>query len=202
MIRSISVRAISGFVRAARYSAGTPARSNRARFLVELSGRNNRKASMIGTSPRPSVSYTSVWELAVLPSAEAYSVAIPTECVPFLAIAVSSITSTASLPPTSLSAWTSSSVSQALLPRPRRNEVVQSIAFAERKPPRHRLNALAIARADQPRYVERTHLAPRLVPQPIQKRLGPTSKLVSPIQRPANHGRPPQKPTTHESQKN
>src|SRR5262245_13683247 len=71
----MSVRAISGFVRAARYSAGTPARSNRARFLVELSGRNNRKASMIGTSPRPSVSYTSVWELAVLPSAEAYSVA-------------------------------------------------------------------------------------------------------------------------------
>src|SRR5262245_53804215 len=92
------------------------------------SGRNNRKASMIGTSPRPSVSYTSVWELAVLPSAEAYSVATPTECVPFLAIAASSITSTASRPPTSLSAWTSSSVSQALLPRPRRNEVVQLIA--------------------------------------------------------------------------
>jgi hypothetical protein len=88
--------------------------------------------------------------------AEFFSTALatPTECVPFLAIAVSSITSTASLPPTSLSAWTSSSVSQALLPRPRRNEVVQLIAFAERKPPRHRLNALAIARADQPRYVD------------------------------------------------
>ena len=37
--------------------------------------------------------------------------ATPTECVPFLGIAVSSITSTASLPPTSLSACTSSSVS-------------------------------------------------------------------------------------------
>src|SRR5262249_57086288 len=106
---------------------------------------------------------------------------------------VSSITSSAGLPARSLSAWTSSSVSQALHPRPRRNEVVQLIAFAERKPPRHRLNALAIARADQPRYVERTHLAPRLVPQPIQKRLGPTSKLVFPIQRPANHGRPPKR---------
>jgi len=117
--------------------------------------------------------------------AEFFSTALatPTECVPFLAIAVSSIISTASLLPTSL-------------------KVVQLIAFAERKPPRHRLNALAIARADQPRYVERTHLAPRLVPQPIQKRLGPTSKLVFPIQRPANHGRPLQKPTTHESQKN
>src|SRR5438876_4152689 len=153
---------------------------------------------MIGTSPRASVSDTRVWQFAVLPSADAYCAATPTECAPFLAIAVSSITSTASLPPTSVSAWTSSSVSQALLPRPRRNEVVQLIAFAERKPPRHRLNALAIARADQRRYVERTHLAPRLVPQPIQKRLEPPSKLVFPIRRSVNHGWPLQKPTTHE----
>src|SRR5262245_22139421 len=100
-----------GFVRAVRYSAGTPARSNRARLLVQLSGRNSRKASMTGTSPRASVSDTRVWQLAVLPSAEAYCAATPTECVPFLGIAVSSITRTASLPPTSLSAWTSSSVS-------------------------------------------------------------------------------------------
>jgi DNA-binding transcriptional LysR family regulator len=102
--RSISARAISGFVRAVRYSVGTPARSNRARLLVQLSGRNNRNASMTGTSPRASVSDTSVWQLAVLPSAEAYCGATPTECAPFLAIAVSSITSTASLPPTSRSA--------------------------------------------------------------------------------------------------
>src|SRR5262245_52067204 len=92
MARSISARAISGFVRAVRYSAGTPARSNRARLLVQLSGRNSRKASMTGTSPRASVSDTRVWQLAVLPSAEAYCAATPTECVPFLGIAVSSIT--------------------------------------------------------------------------------------------------------------
>src|SRR5439155_17861286 len=79
--------------------------------LVQLSGRNNRNASMIGTSPRASVSDTRVWQFAVLPSADAYCAATPTECAPFLGIAVSSITSTASLPPTSLSAWTSSSVS-------------------------------------------------------------------------------------------
>src|SRR2546429_507339 len=84
MTRSISARAISGFVRAVRYSVGTPARSNRARLLVQLSGRNNRNASMTGTSPRASVSDTSVWQLAVLPSAEAYCAATPTECVPFL----------------------------------------------------------------------------------------------------------------------
>ena len=76
--------------------------STGARLLVQLSGRNSRNASMTGTSPRASVSDTRVWQFAVLPSAEAYCAATPTECVPFLAIAVSSITSTASLPPTSL----------------------------------------------------------------------------------------------------
>jgi len=76
------------------------------------------------------------------------------------------------------------------IPDPGGDEVVQLIAFAERKPPRHRLDALAIARADQPRHVERTHPAPRLVPQPIQKWLEPTPKLAFPILRLASHGRP------------
>ena len=65
MARSISARAISGFVRAVRHSAGTPARSNRDRSLVQLSGRNNRNASTTGTSPRASVSDTRVWQLEV-----------------------------------------------------------------------------------------------------------------------------------------
>ena len=88
------------------------------------------------------------------------------------------------------------------IPDPGSDEVVQLIAGAECKPFRHRLNALAIARTDQTRHVERTHLSPRLVAQASQKRLEPTPKLVSPIQRPLSHGRPLQKPTTHESQKN
>src|SRR6516162_4827693 len=75
------------------------------------------------------------------------------------------------------------------------------IVVTKRKPLRHRLNALAIARTDQPRHVERTHLSPRLVTQPNQKGLEKASKLLLPIRRPANHGRPLQKPTTHESQK-
>jgi hypothetical protein len=87
------------------------------------------------------------------------------------------------------------------IPDPGGNEVVQLIIVAERKPLRHRRNALAIARTDQSRHVERTHLSPRLVAQPIQERLEPTSKLVFPIQRLASHGRLLQKPTTHESQK-
>src|SRR5262249_30172649 len=70
---------------------------------------------------------------------------------------------------------------------------MQLIACAERKPLRHRLNALAVARTDQPRHVERAHLSPCFVTQPIQKRLEPTSELVSPIRCPPNHGRPLQK---------
>src|SRR5258705_1453394 len=110
-MRSISASAISGFVRAVRCSAGTPARFKRARSLVQLSGRKRRSATVTGTSPRASVSDTSVWQLAVLPNAEAYCAATPTECLPFFGIDVSSITNTASLPPTSLSAWMRSSVS-------------------------------------------------------------------------------------------
>ena len=87
-------------------------------------------------------------------------------------------------------------------PNPARNEVVQLIIFPKRKTLRHRLNAFTIARADQPRYVERAHLPPRFMTQSIQKRLEPTSKLFFPIQRPTNHGRPLQRPTTHKSQKN
>src|SRR6266480_5400548 len=71
------------------------------------------------------------------------------------------------------------------IPDPGRNEVVQLIVFAKRKPLRHRLNALAIAGTDQPRHVEWTHLSPRLVTQPSQKRLEKASKLFLPIQRPA-----------------
>src|SRR5262245_46501827 len=76
------------------------------------------------------------------------------------------------------------------VPYPGGNEVVQLITCAERKSLRHRLNALAIARTDQARHVERTHPSPRLVTQTIHKRPEPTSKRVSPIQCPASHGRP------------
>jgi len=56
------------------------------------------------------------------------------------------------------------------IPDPGSDEVVQLIAGAECKPPRHRLNALAIARTNQTRHVERTHLTregTRPVPGPF-----------------------------------
>ena len=69
------------------------------------------------------------------------------------------------------------------------------------QPLRHRRDALAVARPNQPRHIERTHASSRLVTQPSQKRLEKAFKLDLPIRHPATHGRPLQKPTTHESQK-
>jgi hypothetical protein len=79
-------------------------RLKRTGSLVQFSGRKSRKATITGTSPRASVSETSTWQFAFFPSAEAYCAPTPTECLPFLGTAVSSITNTASLPPTSRSA--------------------------------------------------------------------------------------------------
>ena len=47
--------------------------------------------------------------------------------------------------------------------------VVQLIVVTNRKPLRHRQNALAVAKANQPRYVKRTHPPPCLVPQPVRE---------------------------------
>src|SRR5262249_7497077 len=104
-------------VNAMHISAKLGIRSNKV-WAADLLEENQQLSSALRGPilAGPASSSAGIWEWAVLPSAEAYSTT-PTECVLFLAIAVSSITSTASLPPTSLSAWTSSSVSQALLPR-------------------------------------------------------------------------------------
>jgi len=75
------------------------------------------------------------------------------------------------------------------------------VAFAQRKPLRHRLNALAIAR-DRSVPTRSGHIwSPCLVTQPIQKRLEPTasSSLQSDVLR--TMVGPSKKPTTHESQK-
>src|ERR1700719_1319534 len=79
------------------------------------------------------------------------------------------------------------------IPHSGRDEVVQLIVITKCNPLRPRLNALAVAKTDQSRHVERAHLSPGFVTQPIQKRLEPTPKLASPIRRRANHGRPLQK---------
>ena len=91
----VSVRMTEyGTRRVASSPTGTPARFNRARSLVQLSGRKRRNATITGTSSRASINDTSVWQLAFLPSAETYCQARPTECLPFFGTAVSTITIT------------------------------------------------------------------------------------------------------------
>jgi hypothetical protein len=61
-------KAISGLDRGGRYSTGTRARFNRCTLLVQLSGRKRRNATITGTSPRASISDTSVWQLPFGPA--------------------------------------------------------------------------------------------------------------------------------------
>src|SRR5271157_5739707 len=171
--RSSSASAISDLARAERYSTGTPARSNRASSPVQASGRNSRRPTITGTSPRARVSDTKVWQFAVLPKADAYCGATPTECVPFFGNAVSSMTRKASAPPTSVRLERKLKLQRSLVPDPVRHEMVQPVVIARRDPLGHRADALAIAQPDQPRYIQRTHPPPRLVTEPFHKRPQP-----------------------------
>jgi len=67
------------------------------------------------------------------------------------------------------------------------DEVVQLVIGNAHIAGRQRLDTLAIARANQPRDIGRTHPTPRLVPQRRNKRREPTLQVISPI---SNHGRP------------
>ena len=130
-MRSISASAISGFVRADRQVSGTRAFAVRSGAPVQLSGRNRRRPIITGTSSRASVSDTSVWQLAVLPSAEAYCAPTPTECDPFFGSAVSSTTRTALAPPIRLSAGDREFLfQQRFVPDAARNEMMQLVVVA------------------------------------------------------------------------
>lgn len=63
--RSISAKAISGLVRNVRAASGTPALSSQSGSDVQISGRNRRKVTGIGTSLCASVRETGVWQLSV-----------------------------------------------------------------------------------------------------------------------------------------
>lgn len=89
----------------------TLARSSRAGSLVQLSGRKSRKPTITGTSLNANVNDTRVWQLAFLPSTEAYCGATPTERLPFFGSAVSSTICQVSSLPTCLSASASSAAS-------------------------------------------------------------------------------------------
>ena len=84
------------------------------------------------------------------------------------------MTRKAPAPPTSLSAWSASSGSSgASSQTPSDTKLVQPVVTARRDPLGHRADALAIARPDQPRHIQRTHPPPRLVTEPFHKRPQP-----------------------------
>ena len=59
--------------------------------------------------------------------------------------------------------------------------MVQLVVVARGKAFCHRLNALAIARTDQSRNVQRTHPLPSLMTQPVQERHQPAFEFVFPL---------------------
>src|SRR3984957_5526034 len=67
------------------------------------------------------------------------------------------------------------------VPDAARNEMMQLVVVARRPSQRHRFDALAIARPNQPSNVERTHLSAPLVPQPRQERRKPPLKIPIPL---------------------
>ena len=69
-------------------------------LLVQLSGTKRRNVTITGTNPAQASATPMFGNWTVLPRDEAYCGATPTERSPFFGIAVSSTTSTASLPPT------------------------------------------------------------------------------------------------------
>jgi hypothetical protein len=91
--------------------SGTPVRWQASASATQPSGRNSRRPMHTGTSWRARVSETSAWQFARLPSWPQYCRCPPTDCLPCFTSAVSSITSTASAPPTRRSACRTSSAS-------------------------------------------------------------------------------------------
>src|ERR1700734_2343659 len=67
------------------------------------------------------------------------------------------------------------------VPDAARNEMMQLVVVARRQSRRHRLDALAVARANQACHVERKHPPARLVPQPRQERRKPPLEIPIPV---------------------
>ena len=67
------------------------------------------------------------------------------------------------------------------VPDAARNEMMQLVVIAARPSRRHRLDALALARPNQPSNVERTYPPARLVFEPRQERRKPPIKIPAPV---------------------
>jgi hypothetical protein len=76
------------------------------------------------------------------------------------------------------------------VPDAARNEMMQLVVVAGRPSRRHRLDALALARPNQPSNVERTHPSTRLVSEPRQERRKPPIKIPAPLRHAAGSPNP------------
>jgi putative transposase len=75
-VQGVSTRSVDELVQAMGMTGISKSQVTR---LGQLSGKQSRSPTMTGTSSDASVSDTSVWQLAFLPSADAYCGATPTE---------------------------------------------------------------------------------------------------------------------------
>src|SRR5262249_51953123 len=157
---------------------------------------------MTGTSPRASVSDTKVWQLAILPSVEQYCGATPTECLPFLSMVVSSMTSTASRPRRAYLPEPAVQSPPRLDPRPqpRQNGAIDRNHWAQ---PARPLAECSCGHQDRSAPTRRPGTSGVASYRPTN----PETALASVLDHSSNRASPqswsaPQKPTTHESLKN
>ena len=176
--RSISARAISGLVCAARAASGTPAAAQRSGSSVQQVGRNSRSPTGTGTSPRASVSETSTWQFAVLPSSPQYCGATPTEAVPFLGmpgvVDHQHGVRAADLPVGLLGEH---APQRRVIPGRAGDEVVQLVVPGQAEPLGHRLDALRPVRPQQAPHIQRRHFAPRAAAGHVEERLKPVVEV-------------------------
>ena len=119
--------------------------------------------------------------MAFSPTTPAYCEATPTEWVPFLSSAVSSITRIASGPPHEPVGLSQEfGLERRLVPQADRHEVMQLVESAGATRSGHRLQALAVPRPDQASHIERTHAPACRVTKRFEEGFEPRLKFMLP----------------------
>lgn len=140
--------------------------------FVQLSGRNSRKATGTGTSARASVSDTSVWQLALLPSIEAYCGGDPDGMLSLLRQGcIIDHKECIACPDHPVRLMRQFQPERLIIPHAIGNEMMKAIVLTWSQEGGHRLNALAISGAKKAGDVKRAHGAALPAPETIDKLL-------------------------------
>ncbi|CAO4177892.1 hypothetical protein AFFFEF_03084 [Methylorubrum extorquens] len=153
----------------------------RSRSPDQTSGRNSRKLICNGDLTAASVSETSVWQLAFLPSVVAYCVATATSLTLLRQRRV--IDHEDRVWPTNQSAGLRDErlLQRSCVPDPFGDEVVQLVVREPPDPRRHELDALALAQPNQAGHVERVYRAPNQARRGRQERLEPNGQVSASV---------------------